>query len=101
MPLQEIQLFRGIFFWRVNLSKRGIRSEKAQTHRKIVYTLKTRILQDAWHDNQIGETVCRTEHVTLRDLGYNIFGEHFSCSLIPDVDKGYVLSDCYGRGCFQ
>lgn len=55
----------------------------------------------AWHDSMKAETICLTTHTELRDIGYSMFGENFSCTFIPDVDRGYVLTDGYGRGAFQ
>lgn len=77
------------------------RSPQAKTRQKIIYSLKTVIREQSFRDPIWAETICTTSHVTLRDLGYEMFGESFSCSFIPDVDQGYVLADSRGRGCDQ
>jgi len=83
------------------MSKRGFRSKTSNTRRTIVYTLKTLINKEAKRDPIWAETVCVTSYETLREVGYTIYGETFSTTLIPDVDSGYVISDSRGRGCFQ
>ena len=71
------------------------------TERKIRHTLKTYINHESFRDPICAETVCMTDHVTLRDYGYTVFGEHFSTEFIPPVDKGYILADTRARGIFQ
>ena len=83
------------------MSKRGTRSQKAITRRKIQYTLKQLILQEAWHCKIVDETICTTTHEALRNYGYEWYGSDFSCTFIPDVQDGTVLSDSRGRGAMQ
>ena len=75
--------------------------EERQTKRKIVWALKQKIQQEAFRDPIYAETVCLTSHVTLRNFGYEQFGEKFSTTFIPPVDRGYVLCDGYGTGVQQ
>jgi len=83
------------------MSKRGKRSQKAATERKIRYTLKTLINHESFRDPICAETVCMTSHVALRDYGYTVFGEQFSTTFIPPVDRGYILASTRGDGAFQ
>ena len=75
--------------------------KKRVSERKIRYALKTYINQQAKRDPIWAETVCVTDRVTLRGVGYSMFGENFSTSFIPDVEMGIVLTDSRGRGAFQ
>ena len=83
------------------MSKRGKPSKEKIKRRNIIYSLKTKINNESWRDTIWAETVCMTSHIELRDFGYETWGIDFSCSYIPCVDNGYILSDSRGRGVFQ
>jgi len=83
------------------MSKRGKRSQKAITRRKISYSLKTKIWHEAWHCPIWAETICVTSYSELVDFGYENFKENFSTTFIPDVDSGVVLADTRCRGAMQ
>ena len=82
--------------------RRSLQKYKERTsRRKIHYSLKTVILKEAWNDHYGAETVSRTAHQSLIELGYSLFKENFSTTFVPDIDCGFVLTDSRGRGAFQ
>jgi len=83
------------------MSKRGRNSKQSNTRKKIVYSLKTKIRHDSFRDPFWAETICMNTWTELRDFGYSEYGEFFSTTFIPDLDRGYVTSDSRGRGCMQ
>lgn len=91
------------------MSKRGKRRQQSIDRRKIVYALKTKILQESFNDFLIQETVSRTTHIDLEQFGIKTFGEQtyyrfedlMNKPFFESIDDGVVLTDSKGKGAFQ
>ena len=75
---------------------RGNRSEKGklkQQVRRYIYTT-------SYLDPIMAETVCRVGRLEVIEFACTLNAE-VSLSVVPDVEKGLILSDSRGRGAFQ
>lgn len=72
------------------MHKKNILKVQAAKIRKI-------ILHDSFHDKKLAEVISRTTRLEV--LGQ--FKDPIEVHLVPDVEKGEVLIDSYGRGSLQ
>ena len=78
----------------------GKRSKEAIERRAQRKTAKDYIWTNSFNDFLIAENICRTSKADVMSRLEDKFG-YADLSAVPCTFKGVVISDAYGRGCFQ
>jgi hypothetical protein len=78
------------------------RSEKASERRRQKKLVYTYIMDNAYSDYLLGETVSRSSTPeVISFMSVHVQGLGLDVSVVPEIEKGLVLSDSLGRGVFQ
>jgi hypothetical protein len=80
-------------------SNRMNRHLERRRQKKLVYTY---IMDNAYSDYLLGETVSRSStSEVVSYMSVHVQGLGLDVSVVPEIEKGLVLSDSLGRGVFQ
>ena len=80
-------------------SNRMNRHLERRRQKKLVYTY---IMDNAFSDYLLGETVSRSSTVeVISYMTMHVQGLGLDVSVVPEIEKGVVLSDPLGRGLWQ